>query len=294
MVFVGSILDLILLAAAGRWLLPQVHRFLEGHGQVEANYAGYKVPRGVGSVLWLLLWLQELILQSALRINEWVGIISPSLLNLPETNHRLFTLAATIIFLLGWTDDLIGSKEVKGLRGHYRYWKESKVFSMGAVKAVGIATAAGWLVLSVQSEQTPSWWLGGQLILLMLMTNALNLLDVRPGRSFKFFFTGVLTVALLDLLFTGGGWLFPIWPVCIGGFLIYRTDVRGRGMLGDAGANLLGFTLGYAVIMTLPWEMQCFMIAVLVFLHQQAEVSSITAMIERNRFLNWLDRLGRT
>lgn len=297
MVFIGSILDLIVLAAAGRWLLPHVVRFLESHGQVEANYTGQLIPRGVGSALWLLLWLQDLILQMTIWVlNVHMRIGLPSWVSLLEKNQRLFTFAATIIFLLGWTDDLIGSKEIKGLKGHYRYWKETKSFSMGAVKALGIATAAGWLVLSLRNEQTPIWWMGGQLVLLMLMTNALNLLDVRPGRSFKFFFTGVLTVVLLVLLMKGISprVLFPIWPVCIGGFFVYRMDVRGRGMLGDAGANLLGFTLGYAVIMTLPWEIQCLMIAVLIFLHQQAEASSITAMIERNRFLNWLDRLGRT
>ena len=33
-------------------------------------------------------------------------------------------------------------------------------------------------------------------------------------------------------------------------------DIRGRGMLGDAGANLLGFTLGYGMITFLPWAAQ--------------------------------------
>ncbi|SDO08506.1 hypothetical protein SAMN04487897_10827 [Paenibacillus sp. yr247] len=65
-------------------------------------------------------------------------------------------------------------------------------------------------------------------------------------------------------------------------------------MLGDAGANLLGFTLGYGVIMILPWEAQILIVVILSYLHKYAEVSSITQMIERNRFLNWLDRLGRT
>jgi UDP-GlcNAc:undecaprenyl-phosphate GlcNAc-1-phosphate transferase len=298
MVLIGSILDLIVIAAAGRWLLPHVQRFLEGHRQVETNYAGQVIPRGLGALLWLLLWLQELIL----RVTEWVieqmQIDSLTMIEWVATNsnHLVFTFAATLIFLLGWTDDLIGSKAVKGLKGHYRYWQETRTFSMGAVKVLGIATAAGWLVLSVRSEQTPIWWIGGQMVLLMLMTNALNLLDVRPGRSLKFFFTGVVTVMLVCIMIAGDSILklFPIWPVCLGGYWVYRMDVRGRGMLGDAGANLLGFTLGYTVIMTLPWQLQCLIAIILILLHKQAEVSSITALIERNRFLNWLDRLGRT
>lgn len=296
MVLIGSILDLIVIAAAGRWLLPHVQRFLEAHRQVETNYAGQVILRGLGVLLWLLLWLQELILQAAAWVIKQLQIDSLAWGGPFETSHQVFTFAATLIFLLGWTDDLIGSKVVKGLKGHYRYWRETRTFSMGAVKALGTATAAGWLVLSAHNEQTPIWWLGGQMIVLMLMTNALNLLDVRPGRSLKFFFSGVVSVVLAAIMLAGDNIpkLFPIWPVCLGGYLVYRMDVRGRGMLGDAGANLLGFTLGYTVIMTLPWQLQCLIAIVLILLHKQAEVSSLTALIERNRFLNWLDRLGRT
>lgn len=283
---IGPILDLIVLAAAGWWLLPHVVGFLEGHGQVENNYAGRSIPRGLGAFLWLLLWLQELVVQAAVVAAGWEF----------EANHRLFVLAATLIFLLGWTDDLIGHKAVKGLRGHFRYWKETKSVSMGAVKALGIASAAAWLVISVHNKQTPLLWMGGQIIMLMLMTNALNLLDVRPGRSLKFFFTGIMSVGLLDLAMSRNIFddFLPVWPVVLGSVILYGMDVRGRGMLGDAGANLLGFSLGYAVIMILPWWLQVIVTVVLGYLHKQAEVSSLTLLIERNRFLHWLDRLGRT
>jgi UDP-GlcNAc:undecaprenyl-phosphate GlcNAc-1-phosphate transferase len=299
MVLIGSILDLIVLAAAGRWLLPHVQRFLEAHGQVEPNYLGQLIPRGMGVVLWLLLWLQELVLQMGVRVESFKLMGSTplfgALLSL-EANNRMYTTAATFIFLLGWTDDLIGSKAVKGLRGHFQYWKETKSFSMGAVKALGTLTIVTWLVISVRNGQTPIWQMGVELVLLMLMTNTLNLLDVRPGRSLKVFFGGTITILLFHLLISGvsTGVLLPILPVCIGGFLLFGLDIGGRGMLGDAGANLLGFTLGYGIIMSIPWEVQFLIIVGLCYLHKLAEVSSITQTIERNRFLNWLDRLGRT
>lgn len=71
------------------------------------------------------------------------------------------------------------------------------------------------------------------MVVLMLMTNALNLFDVRPGRSLKFF-TGVVTVVLVCIMIAGDSIpkLYPIWPVCLGGYLVYHMDVRGRGMLG--------------------------------------------------------------
>ncbi|MEC0230951.1 MraY family glycosyltransferase [Paenibacillus alba] len=300
---IGSILDLIVLAAAGRWLLPHVQRFLTAHGQVELNYAGLMIPRGMGIVLWLLLWLQELMLQVAawvLQRNEWMW--SANLGNLGsqlqdwEAYNRTYTLAATIIFLLGWTDDVIGSKTVKGLRGHFQYWIESKIVSMGAVKAIGTLAVAIWLVISLRNGETPIWQMGVQLLLLVLMTNALNLMDVRPGRSLKVYVgiaLFVVIVGLLGMTFPMIG-LLPAMPVCIGVLLLYKSDIGGRGMLGDAGANLLGFTLGYGVILSFPWLAQCVMMIGLIFLHKLAEASSLTKLIERNRFLNWLDHLGRT
>ncbi|MCY9664801.1 hypothetical protein M5X11_07500 [Paenibacillus alginolyticus] len=299
MVLIGSILDLIVLGAAGRWMLPHVRRFLEAHGQVGPNYLGHTIPRGMGVVLWLLLWLQELVLQGAIRI-ESSGLTSEFLslkeLSSLEVNNRVFIFAATLIFLLGWTDDLIGSKAVKGLKGHFRYWMDSKTLSMGAVKALGTLSISAWLVFTIRNDQTPIWQMGVELILLILMTNTLNLLDVRPGRSLKAFLGSSCAVLLLGLYFLDlkTSVFFPMIPVFMGGLLLYSLDIRGFGMLGDAGANLLGFTLGYEIILILPWEAQVVIVAVIGFLHGQAEVSSITQMIEKNRILHWIDRLGRT
>ncbi|SDO08529.1 hypothetical protein SAMN04487897_10828 [Paenibacillus sp. yr247] len=101
MVLIGSILDLIVLGAAGRWLLPHVQKFLEVHAQLETNYAGRLIPRGLGIVLWLLLWFQELILQGAVRLNS-SGLIGSipfvSSLRTFETNNRMYTFAAIQLF----------------------------------------------------------------------------------------------------------------------------------------------------------------------------------------------------
>jgi hypothetical protein len=138
--------------------------------------------------------------------------------------------------------------------------------------------------------------MGVELILMILMTNTLNLLDVRPGRSLKAFLGSSCAVLLVGLyvLDVETSVFFPMIPVCMGGLILYSLDIRGFGMLGDAGSNLLGFTLGYGIIMILPWEAHCVIVAIIGFLHKKAEVSSITQMIEQNRFLYWLDRLGRT
>jgi UDP-N-acetylmuramyl pentapeptide phosphotransferase/UDP-N-acetylglucosamine-1-phosphate transferase len=64
-------------------------------------------------------------------------------------------------------------------------------------------------------------------------------------------------------------------------------------MLGDTGANYLGFALGCWLVMFAPEWLQLLSICLLVYLHWYAEKSSITKAIEHNRVLQWIDRLGR-
>ncbi|NEW06173.1 hypothetical protein GK047_09135 [Paenibacillus sp. SYP-B3998] len=305
MVLIGSLFDLIVLIVLGRWFLPHVQRFLEAHGRTESNYLGIPIARGMGIVLWLLIWSQEIILMLVLLVEPFrvtltmrEGFLANETsigraVTLLESNYRMFMFAATFIFLLGWTDDLLGSKSVKGLKGHWRYWRDKRVISTGVVKALGTLSVAAWLLIATRNGKIPIWEMGIELLLLVLITNSMNLLDVRPGRSLKVF---IFTSLGLVLVFGGKHQLhlFPITPVLIGGFLLYRHDVQAKGMLGDAGANLLGFTLGYGFITVGPLGLKIFMLVVLIYLHHRAETSSLTRLIEQNKFLNWLDRLGRT
>ncbi|TXK83483.1 hypothetical protein [Paenibacillus sp. N3.4] len=244
MVIIGSILDLIVLGALGRWMLPHVQRFLEAHGQVEPNYKGVSIPRGMGIMLSMLVWLQELFLTliskafDLLHTAQW-----SSFFHSIEANFRVYTLAATFIFLLGWTDDLMGSKVVKGFKGHMRYCKENGTLSMGAVKAIGTLGTAAWLVAVGRQEQTPIWQMGVGLILVTLSTNTMNLLDVRPGRSLKVFLGVSSAVFVYGCLVSGIASLFPMIPVCMGGLVLYGTDLKAKGMLGDAGAIYLDLPL---------------------------------------------------
>lgn len=298
MVIIGSILDLIVLWAVGRWLMPHGQRFLEAHGRMEPNYVGIPIPRGMGIVLWLLVWVQELLLlgmvtflplvQPLLQTDDWFIVIDPL-----EATYRTFAFAATLIFLLGWTDDLIGTKSVKGLKGHWRYCRETGLVSMGAVKAIGTLMSGAWALMALRHGKIPIWEMGIELILWALMTNAMNLLDVRPGRSLKVFLPCSLVV-LVSMSAIEKDLFIALVPVFVGGLLLYPHDVQGKGMLGDAGANLLGFTLGYGLLLVSPISLKILLIVVLGYMHKQAETSSLTRLIEQNRLLNWLDRLGRT
>jgi len=291
-----------MLLAVGKWLRPHVQRFLVAHGRLEPNYVGAAIPRGMGIVLWLLIGVQEALWQSwLLLLSAMDGTSLGVQLKLStkdssvymvaqpiEADVRLFAFAATVVFVAGWTDDLIGDKTIKGLKGHFRYCRDTGTLSMGAVKALLISGAC-FGAQAALNAQIPIWEMGINGLLLLLFTNALNLLDVRPGRALKAFIAGAGCLLLI-----GAPHLYWLLPVLAGALLLYRQDTGARGMLGDAGSNVLGFTLGYGVVMAAPLAGKLLVVALLFYLHVQAEISSLSRIIERNRFLNWLDRLGRT
>jgi UDP-N-acetylmuramyl pentapeptide phosphotransferase/UDP-N-acetylglucosamine-1-phosphate transferase len=82
-------------------------------------------------------------------------------------------------------------------------------------------------------------------------------------------------------------------PVWIAAGLLFVQDVRGKVMLGDAGANYLGFAAGVALIEGTPLGLQIIMALLLISLHIVAERISLSAWIEAKPLLRWLDGLGR-
>lgn len=126
-------------------------------------------------------------------------------------------------------------------------------------------------------------------VLMAGSTNLANLFDVRPGRAIKF--VGLLFVSALPFL--PWGTVLTTLPV-IGGILgLFAFDVRGRIMLGDAGAAVLGATLGHAVVAGGPGPAWPFFLAVILGLTVLAEFSSISKVIERVSVLRRFDSWGR-
>jgi hypothetical protein len=71
------------------------------------------------------------------------------------------------------------------------------------------------------------------------------------------------------------------------------TDLGGRSMLGDCGANALGAAVGTAAVQALPWQLRLLACAAAVALNLASEQVSFTAVIERTPLLRRLDQLGR-
>lgn len=200
---------------------------------------------------------------------------------------------------LGLADDLLeprqrraGRPVSKGLRGHLGALLEGHL-TTGAAKALGIPLLSLAGALAAPSPR------GGGMVLVDAAlvagcANLANLLDLRPGRALK----TVLPPAALLLLVpadthrarTGSQLaLAALLP----GLAALPADLRERGMLGDAGANVLGAAVGSAATRLLPAPARISLLAAVVALTLASEKVSFSAVIDSTAPLRRLDRLGR-
>ncbi len=272
----------------GAAALPHVVRFLLDHRLTGRNYKGAVIPVGMGLFLWFMLMLFFLLIQC------W-GMLQfplPDMLQgggggSVQDRFQTFTLALTVIFVLGWTDDAIGNAAVKGISGHWAAWKRDRTITTGLVKAGAVPAVSLW----VAAEAADGIWAGLiHFCLLVLATNAINLLDLRPGRACKAF---LLLAASLLAVASGPGWILYLLPLLSGALLLLPGDLKARFMLGDTGANFLGFGIGYCMTASGPLWYQAGLAGLLACMHWFAERRSISGAIERRRWLRWLDRWGR-
>ncbi|MBD2861413.1 hypothetical protein [Paenibacillus oceani] len=266
------------LAILGLFMLPPAVRFLRSHGMTVPNYEGEIIPVGTGAVL-IVLYMAS---YGMLQLKAAWGLSGSTV----STTSAYFP-AFLLVFAAGWTDDMVGKRSVKGMGGHFRSWRETRTFTTGAVKAAAIGLAALWMV----ADGSRTWWeacIGWAAI--AMTANALNLLDVRPGRAWKGFYAGAMAVAAAEPGWSGNVWLLP---AIAGGLALMPGDLRGKHMLGDCGANLLGFALGCAIADSFPLWLQTVYLLFLAAIHRTAEKDSITAWIDKHKWVRWLDRFGR-
>ena len=191
-------------------------------------------------------------------------------------------LAAAIVFLAGVVDDGFGG-DVRGLRGHLRALLDGRL-TTGGIKLAAAVLAAGITVVWTPREHL--WANVLALIAIAGSTNVWNGLDVAPGRATK----GFLVVAVVLLLVDVRAFL----SICAGAAAaVLVPDLRERGMLGDSGANLLGFLAGAEIVRRLPEVWLIAAVAVVVALNVLAETVTFTRTIDAIPPLRWFDRLGR-
>jgi UDP-N-acetylmuramyl pentapeptide phosphotransferase/UDP-N-acetylglucosamine-1-phosphate transferase len=263
-----------LLVAVG--LTPLVLGRLAEAGLTRENYRGriLPVPLGLAIVPVALIALIPLML----------------LARLTDADVYPDNLGFAIVFvpgvaLLGLIDDVL-SGAGRGWRGHGRDLM-SGALSTGVLKAAGTLGLA-MLVASSLPGSNADFLLATAV--LVLTTNAFNLLDLRPGRSVKaFVLLGIgLTIATQNTQAPAGLGIF-IAPVLVAGFF----DLREKAMLGDAGSNAIGAIAGLWLVLTLDTNGQLIALLVLVLVNLFGEFRSISKAIERLPLLRHLDSLGR-
>ncbi len=253
-------------------LLPSLNRLFIASGLSRVNFGECRIPTAMG-VLLLFVYLS-----TALILFHWFS----------DRFSVIFMLGLVWFGLLGFLDDLLGSPNRRGLRGHLQALSQGEL-TTGGIKALG--GVGGALFLSMLAWPGRFWWeLVISVLLIALTANTINLFDLRPGRAAKLF----LVWDLLLLIPPGGrGLAYALAPLA-GGILAYLPfDLGAAVMLGDTGANLLGYALGMVMSGSLAATAQVAVVSILILLHIISEQHSLTGIIEGNSFLRYIDNLGR-
>jgi UDP-GlcNAc:undecaprenyl-phosphate/decaprenyl-phosphate GlcNAc-1-phosphate transferase len=257
-------------------LVALLRRQLVEAGLEHENYRGRRlpVPIGVAIVPAALVALIPITLLARLTTAD----VFP-------TDLSLVIAFIPGVALLGFVDDVLAGSS-RGFRGHASAAIKGS-FSSGLLKAFGTLGLALLVASSLPGSD-------GEFLLaaavLVLATNAFNLLDLRPGRSVKaFLLLGLgLTIAtqITEPLAALG--LF-IGPVLVCGWY----DLREKAMLGDAGSNVIGALAGVWIVLTLDTSEQVVALVLLLLINLYGEFRSISDVIEKLPGLRHLDSFGR-
>jgi UDP-GlcNAc:undecaprenyl-phosphate/decaprenyl-phosphate GlcNAc-1-phosphate transferase len=255
---------------------PPLIRALTEGGHLGANYRERQLPIPFGLLILASVLLALVPVELLARLGE-VDLFYPRI--------GIVVLYVLGVSLLGLIDDTFTDRS-RGWRGHGRRTL-SGGFSTGALKAAGSLGLALY-VMSTENLSTGRYLLSTAV--LVLATNAFNLIDLRPGRSTKALLVlGLaLTVATANIraLWTLG--LFA-GPALVAGLY----DLRERVMLGDTGANLLGALAGLWIVFTLSGVGQAIALALLLGITIYGEFRSISEFVERTPGFRQLDSWGR-
>jgi UDP-GlcNAc:undecaprenyl-phosphate/decaprenyl-phosphate GlcNAc-1-phosphate transferase len=190
-----------------------------------------------------------------------------------------------LVFGGGLIDDLVPGGP-RGLRSHLRAVVSGRP-TTGLVKLVVILGSALFVVVLLPARPTSVTILG--IALLAACANVWNGLDVVPGRSLKAFLVPALAfVAWGDLSLAPA-----VAGLLVGAIVVLPFDLRETAMLGDGGANLVGFAAGIALYAVLPDPWVAAAAGIFVALNVVAETVSFSRVIERTPPLRWVDALGR-
>lgn len=264
------------------FLTPYLTKLLTDSSLLRPNYRGENIPAAAG-----LIFLMVLPMGFGLGFLLAIKIFT-------SVNAVLFLFVTLGMGLAGFSDDCLGNHTVKGFKGHIKAFLKEKKLTTGGLKALLGGTIA--FVFSIANARLNGfgnypWIVVVDFFLVALAANIINLFDLRPGRAGKAYLVIFITVLLVSKNFIDFTGLFL--PVTVILLIYLPHDLKARMMLGDAGSNLLGASLG----MMMVWMLSDLgkIVALIIFFSLQfaAEKISFSEIIDKYRPLKYFDQLGR-
>ncbi len=204
-----------------------------------------------------------------------------------ENNYNLiYLLGFCFIGMLGILDDLIGEKNIKGLRGHV------KALFSGVLTTGGIKAMFGLFISIILSNYISINFIDFIInsLIIGLFTNLINMFDLRPGRATKVFVVFALLFILSGFIREKSYIIYSLFGILIP---YIRLDLKAMAMMGDVGSNVLGFTLGILAATSFSFVFRIIILFLLIVFHLLAEKVSFSKIIDNNKVLRYFDSLGR-
>lgn len=244
------------------------------------NYRGVTLPTAVG----LVIPLAVVATSAALTLLTTLGWRPDR----PGLAALGLTVTATLGFgLLGVLDDVAVDQGASGYRGHVAALARGRL-TAGSLKMVAGPAVAIIVVAPVSNDSAVRLLADGALV--ALSANLANLFDRAPGRVAK---VSLLMAAVLVGVTAAAPTLLGLAVVSGAALALLVPDLRERMMLGDAGANPLGATLGLATVLTVSPVARTWVLVGVLALNLVSERVSFSRVIDRVAPLRALDRMGR-
>lgn len=265
---------LILTGLLGTYaVIPLFRNLLIDSNVLRPNYKKDMIPVSMGIVFLPMLIINSIIL--AYFTNSFKDML----------HIFIFIFGLVSMFFAGILDDIIGNRDVSGLKGHFKSLLKGKL-TTGGFKAL----FGGFIGIVISIAISKNIYdIVINTLIIALSTNLMNLLDLRPGRAIK----GYLVISLV-LLFTLGEYTRNLLLLILPNVVAYfNQDLKAKAMMGDTGSNVLGISIGILFVMGYSLKVRLIWLAFLIFIHILTEKYSLTKIIENNKFLNFIDKLGR-
>lgn len=275
----GELLVALIVTVFASWAIARGIAARPASARSRPNYRGVRLSPFLGlavvvPTIWVLGWTLA---------SRWVAGTWRS-----DLWAYLWCLAAlAAVCIAGLVDDLSGAT-VRGLRGHLRESLRGRP-TTGSIKVLAGVTAGAVVVLALPHR---GWFT--MLAGVVLMAGAMNVangLDVGPGRTGRVFLLLGAPLPFLSGDPAPRALLFVMWFAAVPAVL---ADLRERAMLGDNGANPMGFAIGAAAYAVLPPTGVWVAAGIAVALNVVAETTSFSRIIRRSAPLRWFDQLGTT